>query len=121
MGGEKEIKGKPTMDQLGFWHDRDVVAFYGDPKWNVRLDTIEEENDFTVDTKIEGKKCTITIKTGVYFSPDKIAGDRFKQVHVLDIPFSHFFKERLNNPRLAEGQRWEVALDENFILIYGNR
>ena len=118
---EKEIKGKPTMDQLGFWHDRDVVAFYGDPKWNVRLDTIEEENDFTVDTKIEGKKCTITIKTGVYFSPDKIAGDRFKQVHVLDIPFSHFFKERLNNPRLAEGQRWKVALDENFILIYGNR
>jgi zinc protease len=45
-------------------------------------------------------------------------GDKFKQEHVLDLPFSYFFPERLNNPRLAEGQAWEVALDENFLLVY---
>ncbi len=42
-------------------------------------------------------------------------------MHVLDLPFSHFFPERLNNPRLAEDQKWDVALDENFILIYNHR
>jgi zinc protease len=45
-------------------------------------------------------------------------GDKFKQEHVLDLPFSHFFPERLVNPRLAENQMWEAALDENFILVY---
>jgi zinc protease len=45
-------------------------------------------------------------------------GDKFKQEHVLDLPFSYFFPERLTNPRLAEGQAWEVALDENFLFVY---
>ena len=45
-------------------------------------------------------------------------GNHFKEEHVLDLPFSYFFPERLKNPKLAEGQDWKVALDENFILIY---
>jgi zinc protease len=45
-------------------------------------------------------------------------GDKFKQEHVLDLPFSYLFPTRLVNPRLAEGQAWDVALDENFILVY---
>lgn len=54
---------QPTNDQIGFWHDRDVLAYYGDPKWNVRLQEIPEETDFTVTSKVKGKKCIITIKT----------------------------------------------------------
>jgi hypothetical protein len=34
------------------------------------------------------------------------------------LPFSYFFPQRLCNPSLAEGQAWDVALDENFLLIY---
>ena len=45
-------------------------------------------------------------------------GNKFKQEHVLDLPLSYIFPKRLINPRLAEGQNWDVALDENFILIY---
>ena len=45
-------------------------------------------------------------------------GDKFKQEHVLDLPFNYFFPERLNNPRLAEGEEWDAVVDENFILIY---
>ena len=45
-------------------------------------------------------------------------GDHFKQEHVLDLPFSYFFPERLNHPRLAAGQNWDVAVDENFLFIY---
>lgn len=114
-----EILGeRPAHDQIGFWHDRDVLAFYGDPKWDVRLQQIEAENDYDVEVRVRGRKCTVTITTHDDFSLDRMRGDRFKEEHVLDLPFSCFFPERLNNPRLAEGQTWKAAVDENFLLIY---
>jgi zinc protease len=109
---------QPTKDQLGFWHDRDVLAYYGDPRWDARLQEVEGESDFTVTSRREKKRCTITVKTGETFSMKRLAGDNFKAEHVLDIPFSYFFPERLVNPRLAPGQAWRVALDENFLLLY---
>lgn len=109
----------PTLDQLGFLHDRDVLAYYGDPKWDVRLQNIPEETDFSVTSDIQGKKYVVTVTTSESFSVEKMKGDQFKQEHVLDLPFSYFFPERLNNPRLAVGQEWDVALDENFLLVYG--
>lgn len=109
---------EPTHDQIGFVHDRDVLAYYGDPKWNVRLQEIAEENDYTVNTSVQGNKCTVTIQTKENFSLERMKGDRFKQEHVLDLPFSYFFPQRLNNPRLSAGQDWKAAVDENFLLIY---
>ena len=58
------------------------------------------------------------VVTGENFSLEKMRGDKFKQEHVLDLPFSYIFPQRLSSPRLAEGQEWEVALDENFVLVY---
>ena len=114
-----EILGKqPTNDQVGFFHDRDVLAYYGDPKWNVRLQEIPEENDFTVTTEVKGKKCLVTIRTKENFSLERMKGDKFKEEHVLDLPFSYFFPQRLSNPRLAAGQTWKAAVDENFLLVY---
>ena len=115
---QKILKKQPTNDQIGFWHDRDVLAYYGDPKWDARLQQIPEENDFTVTSRVKGKQCVVTITTGDNFNLQRMKGDKFKQEHVLDIPFSYFFPERLNNPRLAEGQDWHAAVDENFLLIY---
>lgn len=108
----------PTHDQLGFLHDRDVLAYYGDPKWDVRLQEIPEESDYSVATEIQEKKCVVTITTSEAFNLERMKGDGFKQEHVLDLPFSYFFPERINNPRLAAGQNWNVAVDENFLLIY---
>lgn len=108
----------PDNDQLGFLHDRDVLAYYGDPKWDARLQEIPEESDYTVTSEIKGQKCIITITTSGNFSLERMKGDKFKQEHVLDLPFSYFFPERLDNPRLTAGQKWSVALDENFLLIY---
>ncbi len=105
-------------DHVGFVHDRDVLAYYGDPKWDVRLQQIPEENDFTVSSKIKGKQCIVTIKTRENFSLERMIGDKFKQEHVLDIPFNYFFPERLNNPKLAAGQDWHAVVDENFLLVY---
>ena len=112
------IKGQPTKDQIGFWHDRDVLAYYGDPKWEVRLQEVPGETDFTVTSKVKGKKCIITIKTNENFSLERMKGDKFKQEHVLDLPFNYFFPVRLNNPRLAAGQDWKAVVDENFLIIY---
>lgn len=112
------VNGQPAKDQLGFWHDRDVLAYYGDPKWNVRLQEIPAENDFTVTVKQKRGKVTLTIETKSGFSPERMAGDGFKQEHVLDLPFSYFFPERLANPRLAAGQPWKAAVAEDFLLIY---
>jgi len=107
-----------TNDHIGFWYDRDVLAYYGDPKWNVRLQEIPSENDYTVTCRMRGKRCVITITTNEDFSLERMKGDHFKQEHVLDLPFNYFFPKRLKHPRLVEGQKWDAVVDENFLLIY---
>ena len=76
---------------LGFWHDRDVLAYYGDPN---------------------------TVETSPDFSLRRMQGDGFKEEHVLDLPFSYFFPQRLSNPVLPEGETRHIVLDENFLLLY---
>lgn len=115
----EEVTGKdPSMDQIGFWHDRDVLAYYGDPKWEVRLQTVDAEKDYTVESEVKGGKCVVKVTTSANFSLERMKGDKFKQEHVLDLPFSYFFPNRLDNPRLAEGQQWDAVVDENFLFVY---
>lgn len=108
----------PDKDQIGFLHDRDVLAYYGDPKWNVRLQEVPAEKDYDVSCVVSKGKCVVKVKTFKNFSPERMAGDKFKQEHVKDLPFSYFFPSRLQNPRPAEGCRWKMAVDENFLLVY---
>lgn len=108
---------KPTKDQQGFVHDRDVVAFYGDPAWDVKLDSTQPLG-YQVDFKVKGKKCIITITTDASFDGGLMKGGKLKQEHVADIPFAYYFPKRLENPRIAVGQSWECALAEDFILVY---
>lgn len=115
---EQVLGREASWDEIGFWHDRDVLAYYGDPKWDVRLQEVEGESDFTVTTKQRGGKCIVTITTHPNFSLERMQGAKFKQEHVLDLPFSHIFEKRLKNPRLAEGQEWKAVVDENFLIIY---
>jgi zinc protease len=118
LGREIDMESATDWDMMGFWHDRDVLAYYGDPMWSVTLQGVEAERDYEVKSRFKGDKYIITITTAENFSMERMKGDKFKQEHVLDLPFSYFFPERLANPRLAEGQMWDVALDENFILVY---
>ncbi|MBQ2783788.1 MAG: hypothetical protein IJE99_02160 [Alistipes sp.] len=118
LGRELNLENAEDWDMVGFWHDRDVLAYYGDPKWRVMLQSVEGEEDYTITSHKRGDKYVITVTTGANFDIEQMRGDKFKQEHVLDLPFSYIFPERLSSPTLAEGQRWEVALDENFILVY---
>lgn len=84
----------------------------------MRLQELPEENDFTVTSEVKGKKCIVTITTKENFNLERMKGNHFKEEHVLDLPFNYFFPERLKNPRLAAGQNWKAAVDENFLLVY---
>lgn len=118
VGREADLDNPADWDMVGFWHDRDVLAYYGDPKWDVRLQSVDSERDYTITTTAKRGKYIITITTADSFSLERMRGDKFKQEHVLDLPFNYFFPERLSNPRLAEGEEWNAVVDENFILIY---
>ena len=114
-----EVLGRePSNDELGFWHDRDVVAYYGDPKWEVRLQAVDAEISYSVESAMRGDKYVVTVKTFDNFSLERMKGDKFKQEHVLDLPFSYIFPKRLASPTLAEGQAWDAVVDENFLLVY---
>ena len=116
-GHEVDLDNAQDWDMIGFWHDRDVLVYYGDPKWEVRLQSAGEQ-DYTVTSERKGKRYIVTITTGKDFSMEKMRGDKFKQEHVLDLPFSYIFPERLKSPRLM-GDKWgKAVIDENFMLLY---
>lgn len=122
MAAPQELTEDEMFFWFGFWHDRDVLAYYGDPKWNVRMQEVPGETDFTVTSEIKrdggARKCVITIETSPEFSLRRMQGDGFKEEHVLDLPFSYFFPVRLTNPRLPEGEQRHIVVDENFLLMY---
>ena len=114
---EIDLDNAQDWDMIGFWHDRDVLVYYGDPKWEVRLQSAGEQ-DYTITTKRKGKHYIVTIATGENFSMEKMRGDKFKQEHVLDLPFSYIFPERLKSPKLTDDKWGKAVIDENFMLLY---
>ena len=107
----------PTKDQVGFLYDRDVLAYYGDPKADIRLQEMPEE-EYKVDFKVKGEKCIIKIKTRKNFNMNHLKGEQFKQEHVGNLPFSYFFPERLKSPSLVSKCSGDVLINEDFMLIY---
>ena len=118
LGREVDLNSAEDWDMVGFWHDRDVLVYYGDPKWQINLQSVAGDEDYSVEGFMRDGKYVVKVVTGENFSLEKMRGDKFKQEHVLDLPFSYIFPQRLSSPRLAEGEKWEVALDENFVLVY---
>lgn len=128
MAAPRELTPDEMFFWLGFWHDRDVLAYYGDPKWNVRMQEVAGETDFTVTSRVErnpdagagepARRCIVTIRTAENFSLERMKGDGFKEEHVLDLPFSYFFPRRLQHPRLPEGETRHIVADENFLFWY---
>ena len=114
---EIDLDNAQDWDMICFWHDRDVLVYYGDPKWEVRLQSAGEQ-DYTITTKRKGKHYIVTIATGENFSMEKMRGDKFKQEHVLDLPFSYIFPERLKSPKLTDDKWGKAVIDENFMLLY---
>lgn len=124
----QEKTGKKITDTkiLGFLHERDLLAYFGDPKWDVRFQP-EKEEEYSVKIVKKRKKCIITIKTKDNFNNDKLGGDfiredfensMFAPPSIGAVPFSVLFPERLKNPHLASGQEWNAAVSEDMLLLY---
>lgn len=116
----EKLTGKQAdKDDVGFVYDRDVVAYYGDPAWNVRTQNVAGEADYEITAMKKGVRTIITLKTGSHFSVDKVSGKGFKEEHVKDIPLAYFLPERIQSPKIVENEkRLNVVIDENFLLIY---
>lgn len=122
----QELTGKQVAGAiLGFWQERDLLAYFGDPKWDVRFRP--EKKSYTMKTTCKNNKYIITLKTKENFSPDQVEGTNIRMFDSQDlgapnsvgpIPFSFLFPQRLKNPRLAPGQDWQVALSEDMMLVY---
>lgn len=108
----------PTRELIGYLYDRDAVAYYGDPKWDVRLQENTEEKGFTVKMETGEKSCTVIVTTLPSFNIKQMKGRDYKPEYTRNLPFSYIFPERLPNARLASGQTWDAVTDENFMLIY---
>lgn len=111
----EKVGGKPTKEQKGFIHDRDVVVFYGDPAWDVRVQS--KDLGYSVKSSIKGNRCILTITTNDNFDKNMMQGGKIKQIHVSDIPFCYIFPKRLSNPTLSEGQPWDVTLADDFLFV----
>ena len=116
-----------TLDQMGYLYDRDVFVYYGDPKWDARLQVSPEDLHYKVTTERKGNKYVLTIQTDSRFDRRQMSGNYYKEKTTMyngttlgRLPFSYFFPERLNNPKLAKKLDFEgvVEVNENFIFIH---
>lgn len=110
------------VHQVGYYHDRDVLAFYGDPAWDVRLKDIPEYNDYTITYKYGKKDVEIIIKTAPNYDPRNHQGQSWKAEHVGDLPLACYFPKRIDHPKLTlqprEVKTEDYILEENALLIY---
>lgn len=102
-----------TGNQRGMAFDRDVVAFYGDPKWEARLAAAEHAYDQT-----------LTVKDGLYtfrVTPNR-GNDSFKPINTNGAqrgwrPIVHWLPERLQNVRIVKGNEFQPVITDDFLLV----
>lgn len=113
------LSEKPSMDDIGFVFDRDVVVYYGDPAWDVRTQHVSDNPNYEFNFETTGDRYIVTLTTNDNFSIDRASGKGFKEEHVKDIPLAFFFPERIFNSSILENKsNLDIAFDENFLLIY---
>jgi len=97
----KEL-GIPDISKTGagLLHDRDVVAFYGDPRWKA---TLPGEPAITVSQKLKDGNLVVTIKTTKSFKPNS--------------GFDLVFDKPFSNPALADCSDWKKVLTNDFLMV----
>ncbi|HAY79386.1 MAG TPA: hypothetical protein DCY79_06215 [Planctomycetaceae bacterium] len=100
-------------DRRGLAFDRDVVAFYGDPKWSARLATGNRAYEQTL--KIDGDEYTFHVEP-------RRGSDSFKPVNTNGAqrgwrPIVQFLPHRVTQVRLTQGQELHAVVTDDFILI----
>lgn len=101
------------QDRRGLLFDRDVLAFYGDPKWESRL--AEGPRAYEQQLEIEGDRYTFTVipQRGAHsFEPVNTNGSQRGWR-----PIIHFLPHRVTEVRMLEGQELQPVVTDDFVLI----
>jgi len=100
---------KISRDAIGMLWDRDVVAFYGDPALEIRLD-----KEFTFKPLCSVK--LLSDSPGTYHMVIHAEKD-IPGPSDATAPVSIFFPERLKNIKIIKGQIYKPVCTDNFILV----
>ena len=94
---------KVEKDVVGLIHDRDVVAFWGDPLWDARLDPAVAPHALTPSWKKSDKSWNLTLEASADYEGE----------------FPLWLPERINFPKihLPEGAKVDAIAGPNFLLI----
>jgi zinc protease len=105
--------GLTQQDGMGLLHDRDVLAFYGDPAWEARLapgklayeqTLTEKDGVFTFTIKpLQGEKSFAPVDTN-----GSQRGGR---------PFMQLLPVRVKNIQILEGEDFAPVITDNFVLV----
>lgn len=105
--------GLRTSDARGLLFDRDVLAFYGDPKWSAKMADRENAWDQTLTEDNGVYTFTITPERGPRtFEPINTNGSQRGWR-----PIVQFLKSRLEDIELLEGADLRPVITDDFILI----
>lgn len=102
-----------TGNPRGMSFDRDVVAFYGDPKWEARMAVADCAYDQTM-----------TVDNGIYtfqVTPNR-GSDSFKPINTNGAqrggrPIVHWLPERIKDVRIVKGTEFNPLITDDFLLF----
>jgi zinc protease len=109
----KLLAAKGTRDERGLAHDRDVVALYGDPKWEAHMAAAPRayeqqlvENDGTYTFTVEPQRSTRS------FEPINTNGSQRGWR-----PIIHFLPWRIKDIKIIAGADLNPIITDSFILV----
>jgi hypothetical protein len=102
-----------TENQRGMEFDRDVVAFYGDPKWEARLAAADCAYDQSLTANDGVYKLRVTPNRGV---------DSFKPINMNGSqrgwrPIVHWLPERVRDVRIIKGAQFQPVITDDCVLL----
>ncbi len=100
-------------DQRGLAFDRDVVAFYGDPKWEARMADADKAYDQSLTQNGDVYTLTITPRRG---------DDSFKPINTNGSqrgwrPIVHWLPQRVSDVKIISGSDLNPLVADDFVLI----
>lgn len=105
--------GVTPGDVAGLLHDRDVVAYYGDPALEARMATLPRAYDQTLTKDGDIYTLTITGNRGEKsFAPVNMNGSQRG-----GRPIIEFLPQRIGDAEILEGAEWTPVVADDFILI----
>lgn len=102
-----------AMDGLGLLHDRDVLAFYGDPAWDARM----AKGDCSWEQELTEKAGVFTLKV-----TPRLGAKTFEPVNLNGSqrggrPIVAFLPHRVRSVKVIAGAEFKPVVTDDFVLV----